>query len=306
MPEHKNPVPPSLSQDLKKFFPYVTSDGATKLGGKHPVIKFGGSLLAESNIRQNIIHQLVVLQQLGVRVTLVHGGGAAIGDALKQRGIETHFVRGLRVTPKDALSVMTETLDKLNAELVALTNAAGGHAVGCRAILSPLRAVPLDPAIWGHVGKVTRVRTDKLKEFPANRILFLSCLAKEIRDDGDDIQDDIKGDIKQEESLCNVNADAAAAAVAVAVASGSLIYLTDQTGILDRSGNLLSELSAGRIRELRESGVITTGMLPKSDAMLAALNGGVHHVRVVGGRLQNCILNSLCTDATIGTRLIAD
>jgi acetylglutamate kinase len=251
------------------------------------LVKLGGTLLDDAASRQRLSGEIACVAASGVELVVVHGGGKQMTRYLRERGIESRFVNGLRVTtPETVDAVLKVFAGSVNHELVASLNRAGALAVGLTGIDALLaEAEQLDPAL-GAVGRVTRSNPGLLELLAANRYLpVVACVA---------------GD--REGNIYNVNADQMAVACAAAFRARHLIFLTDVAGVLDGSRRVQPLLTASDARGLIASGVATGGMQAKLNAALAALDAGVEEVRIAPGAVDGVLRRILEGDA-LGTRL---
>jgi acetylglutamate kinase len=253
------------------------------------LVKLGGTLLDATASRDRLAAQIAGAGSAGHEITVVHGGGKQMTRYLTERGIESRFVNGLRVTtPETVDAVLKVFAGSVNHELVASLNRAGALAVGLSGIDALLaEAEQMDPVL-GAVGRVTRSNAALLHVLTGNGFLpVVACVA---------------GD--RQGSIYNVNADQMAVACAAAFGAGQLIFLTDVDGVLDGARQVRSTLSAEESRELISSGVATGGMQAKLNAALAALEGGVEQVRIAPGAADR-VLDRILDGEPVGTRLTA-
>lgn len=215
------------------------------------VVKIGGVALGSND---TTVEDIVHLQQQGKQLVVVHGGGKLITEWLKIHGIATRFVGGQRVTDRDSLAVATAVLAGLvNKEIVAAVNQLGGRAVGISGADGALAQCRIEDEKLGYVGKIVRVNTELLDTLlRAGQVPVISPLGIYAFDRPDAAP-----------SLLNINGDIFASEIAAAIGAENLIFLTDVPGICDRSGELLSRLSAGEAEELVASGIASGGMIPK-------------------------------------------
>lgn len=256
------------------------------LTGRTVVVKLGGSTLGAHDTS---LADVALLQRLGVRVVIVHGGGAAISAWLKRIGLEARFVRGLRVTDAPTLEVVCMVLaGKVNKELVSQLLALGTPAVGLSgADGGLLRARVRDPEL-GFVGEVTAVDAAPLRALlDARFVPVVAPLA--ISDAG---------------QLLNVNADTAAGDVARGIGAERVVFLTDVPGVAGADGRTIARLSAADAQALIASGVIHGGMIPKVEACLHAVQG-VRAAQIVDGRAAHGLLYALLSTGS-GTSITAE
>jgi acetylglutamate kinase len=252
------------------------------------LVKLGGTLLDTPESRDRLAAQIAAAVQADVSLVVVHGGGKQMTRYLAERGIESRFVNGLRVTSPEILDAVLKVFaGTVNHELVASLNRAGTRAVGLSGIDAFLtEAEQLDPEL-GAVGRVTKSDPALLDLLTANRYLpVVACVA---------------GD--RHGQVYNVNADRMAVACAAAFGAQQLIFLTDVEGVLDESRQVRSVLSARESESLIRSGVATGGMQAKLEAALAALQGGVEQVRIAPGNAGQVLMRLLAGEA-IGTRIV--
>jgi acetylglutamate kinase len=251
------------------------------------LVKLGGTLLDGAQSRDRLAAQIAAARGRGIEVVVVHGGGKQMTRYLAERGIESRFVGGLRVTNPETLDAVLKVFaGSVNQELVASLNRAGALAVGLSGIDAFLvEAEQLDPAL-GAVGRVTKSNPALLHLLTANGYLpVVACVA---------------GD--RQGQVYNVNADQMAVACAAAYGARQLIFLTDVEGVLDGAGCVQPVLTAAQSRRLIADGVATGGMQAKLEAALAALAGGVEQVRIAPGAAEG-VLEHVLAGGGIGTRV---
>jgi acetylglutamate kinase len=251
------------------------------------LVKLGGTLLDAPESRDALAAQLAQALARGIELVVVHGGGKQMTRYLAERGIESRFVGGLRVTtPETVDAVLKVFAGSVNHELVASVNRAGAPAVGLSGIDSFLvEAEQMDPAL-GAVGRVTRCNPALLDVLVANGYLpVVACVA---------------GD--RQGRVYNVNADQMAVACAVGFGARRLIFLTDVEGVLDGGRRIRPVLTAAESQSLIDQGIATGGMQAKLTAALAALAGGVEQVRIAPGAAPR-VLERILDGEEIGTRI---
>jgi acetylglutamate kinase len=244
------------------------------------VIKVGGSTLGAHDTS---LDDIAALHARGERAVVVHGGGATISEWLERHGVESRFVRGLRVTDERALDVVVAVLAGLvNKRLVAGLEARGARATGLSgADGAIMRARRYDPEL-GFVGEVVAVDGEALRRAADSAVVVLAPIALEAHEGS--------------AQLLNVNADTAAGEVAAALGAQRLVFLTDVPGVLDASGAVLDRLSAAEARRLARDGAVTGGMLPKLEAALRASGAGVPTV-IADGRREGALSAALAGEA---------
>ena len=261
--------------------------------GKTVVVKFGGSVL-DANGGGTLVQDLVLLKGAGIHPVLVHGGGPEITRVLERLGKESKFVEGLRVTDAETMDVVEMVLaGRTNKAIVSMIIREGGQAVGLsgkdgRMLVARKYRGDVD---LGQVGEVHEVHPELVVQLSAQGYIpVVASLG--IGEDG---------------MSYNLNADTAAGALAVAVGAGKFVLLTDVPGVYrdyDGTRELISELRAADVPALIEDGTVSRGMLPKLNACLAAIRGGVPSAHIIGGGLPHALLVELFTERGIGTMLV--
>jgi acetylglutamate kinase len=287
-----------------------------RFAGTTMVIKYGGNAMVNEELRRAFAEDVVFLHHVGIHPVVVHGGGPQINSMLARLGIESEFKGGLRVTTPEAMDVVRMVLTgQVGRELVGLINSHGPYAVGMSGEDGGLlRAVRTGTVIDGEevdlglVGEVVGVNPEGILDIlAAGRIPVISTVAPEIEDDGTDAADQRGERAQTTGQVLNVNADTAAAALAEALGASKLVILTDVEGLYanwpDRS-SLISSLTASELRELLPS--LESGMIPKMEACLKAVDGGVERAHIVDGRLPHSMLLETFTTAGIGTQVVPD
>jgi acetylglutamate kinase len=292
MPElpPKPPAVPEQGAVIAQGLRYVSA-----WQGKTVVVKYGGSVL-ESGRDGTLAQDLVLLKGAGIHPVLVHGGGPEITRLLERLGKKSEFVHGLRVTDAETMDVVEMVLaGRTNKGLVATIIRAGGQAVGLsgkdgRLLVARKYRSEVD---LGHVGEVHEVHPEVLMQIGAQG--FIPVVASlGIGEDGESY---------------NLNADTAAGALAVALGASKFVLLTDVEGVYrDYHGDrqLISQLRAADVQELLADGSVSRGMLPKIEACLDALRGGVPSAHIINGGVPHALLVELFTERGIGTMLVPD
>jgi acetylglutamate kinase len=265
--------------------------------GKTVVVKYGGNAMVDEELKRAFAEDIVFLRYSGVRVVVVHGGGPQISDMLGRLGIDSEFRGGLRVTTPEAMDVVGMVLvGKVGRELVGLLNAHGPFAVGMSGEDAGLFTAERRTAIVdgesvdiGLVGDVVDVRPEAVIDLiDAGRIPVVSTIAPD--EDG---------------QAHNVNADTAAAALAVALGAEKLVVLTDVAGLYRNwpdSDEIITQIDAAELAEFLPS--LASGMVPKMEACLRAVESGVSRATVIDGRVPHSLLLEIFTDAGSGTQVI--
>lgn len=277
---------------LQEALPYIR-----RFHGRTFVIKYGGSAMTDASLQESFVRDVVLMKYVGMNPIVVHGGGPQIDQTLRGLGIVPQKVEGLRVTDDRTMEVVEMVLaGRVNKHIVSLIGRQGGRAVGLSGIddglLLARKAAPVQtksgPVDTGRVGEIREVRTAVVTALVgAGFIPVIAPLG-----------------VDAEGKSLNINADTAAGELASALRAEKLVLMTDTSGVCDREGQLLHSLSAAEIARLRETDVITGGMIPKVECALAALAGGVSKVHVLDGRVQHAILLEIFTDRGIGTEIV--
>lgn len=259
--------------------------------GKIVVVKYGGNAMLNEELKQAVMEDIVLLNTIGIKVVLVHGGGPEINHMLDRVGKESKFVDGLRYTDDETMEIVQMVLTgKLNKDIVGILLQKGGKAVGLSGVdAGLLRAKKTDKDL-GFVGDVTDVNPDiLLSMLEKDFIPVVSTVA--LGEQGDDAR-------------YNINADTAAAKIAVALKAEKFVQLTNVPGILrdiNDPNTLIKRIEKTAIGSLKATGIISGGMIPKIDCCLTALEGGVPRTHIVDGRVPHSLLIEMFSDRGIGT-----
>ena len=279
---------------LSEAMPYMQ-----RHAGETFVIKYGGHAMGDAKLADMFARDIVLLRQIGINPIVVHGGGPQIAEMLERLKIKSEFIDGLRVTDKETVGVVEMVLSgSINKQIVSAINAAGGFAIGLS-------------GKDGHLIKCDKAkRTARDPDSNIERVLDLGQVGepKEINPhiltlfDESDITPVIApiGTGPKGETL-NINADTVAGAIAHAVGAKRLMMLTDVTGVLDKNGDLVTDISPGEARALIEDGTIEGGMIPKVETCLKAVEGDVAGAVIIDGRVEHAILVELFTAGGAGT-----
>ncbi|HOJ13832.1 MAG TPA: acetylglutamate kinase [Deltaproteobacteria bacterium] len=282
---------------LVEALPYIRD-----LWGRRVVVKYGGHAMVDPELKRLFARQIVLFQHIGIQVVVVHGGGPQITSMLDMMGIETRFVEGKRVTDAKTMDVVEMVLaGGINKEIVHLINAEGGRAVGlsgkdgrlirARKLYSsrthPDGTVTRDLDI-GHVGEVEEIDPSVIDA--VEKAGYVAVIAPSgVGSDG---------------LTYNINADTVASGIAARLKVEKLVILTDEAGVLDADGRLISSLTTSEIPALVKRGVVTGGMIPKLECCVEALEAGVVKAHIVDGRVPYSIMLELFTDSGIGTQVV--
>ena len=280
---------------LLDALPYIK-----RFAGKTLVIKYGGHAMVDEALKSSFAQDIVLLKFVGMNPVVVHGGGPQIGEMLKQLGIESRFVRGMRVTDSATMDVVEMVLvGKTNKEIVSLITRHGGHAVGLSGKDGELiRARKLKVAAPGSDG-------DELLDIGmVGEVVAVNPMVLQTLDRSDIIPVIAPVGGGDNGETFNINADLVAGKVAEALRAEKLILLTDVDGIRDESGAVVPTLDDERARQLIGSGVIGEGMIPKVECCLEALKNGVSKTHIVDGRLRHAVLLEIFTREGVGTEVV--
>jgi len=275
---------------LIEALPYIK-----KFRGKEFLIKYGGAAMVCEEIRKNILHDLVFMNYVGIKPVMIHGGGHLITENLKKRGIETRFVDGLRVTNKEAIHTVVDTLSELNRRIVEDINRFGAKAVGLSGhdagILRVVKRQASEDV--GYVGEVVSVNMQPIRNLTEQNIIPV-----------------IYGvGIDERGETYNVNADEAAAQIAAAMGVQKIMILTNVQGILkdpQDESSLISSLHVSDVSDLSKQKVISGGMIPKVRAGITALQGGVKKAHIIDGSESGTLLIEMLTKEGVGTEIVLD
>lgn len=278
---------------LAQALPYIR-----QFHGKTLVIKYGGNAMTDPALQQDFAEDVVLLKLVGMNPVVVHGGGPQIEAALKRLGKEGRFIQGMRVTDAETMEVVEWVLaGEVQQDIVGLINQAGGKAVGLTGRDGGLiRAKKLkmldhkDPSVEHDVGQVGEI------------VAVDSSVVKALQDDAFIPVVSPIGFGAENESY-NINADVVASRLATELKAEKLLLLTNIPGVLDKQGQLLTDLTAAQIDALIADGTISGGMLPKLAGAIAAARAGVNAVHIVDGRVPHAMLLEILTDQAYGTMI---
>lgn len=271
--------------------------------GKTFVVKYGGNAMINEDLKRGVMQDIVLLKFLGVNPVVIHGGGPEINQMLKRVGKQSQFVQGLRVTDAETMEIVQMVLvGKLNKEIVSRLNLLGAKAIGLSGqdakLMLAQKTVPTMPEGYtgeipdiGFVGEVTEINTKVLQELMADGYIpVISSIG--MGEDGHSY---------------NINADTAAGELAAALQAEKLLMLTDVEGIFrdynDKS-SLISSLKVEEAYRMINNRTIEGGMIPKVEACIKAVQGGVKRTHIIDGRLLHSMLLEILTDQGIGTMVV--
>jgi acetylglutamate kinase len=276
-------------QILSEALPYIQ-----KFRGRTVVVKYGGAAMKDDQLKSKVVRDIAFMASVGICPVVVHGGGPEINTWLDKLGIEPQFKNGLRVTNAATMDVVEMVLvGRVNKELVALLNQAGGAAVGlCGKDGSLITARPHDNDGVGFVGDVTSVKPDIVKALvTSGYIPVISSVAAD-----------------ETGQAYNINADTVAGELAASLNAEKLILLTDTPGILrdyKDPSTLIDRLDITTARQLIDQGIVGGGMIPKVTCCVRSLAQGVGAAHILDGRVPHALLLEIFTDMGIGSMLVA-
>jgi len=271
-------------QTLLEALPFIKRFANEKI-----VIKYGGSAQTSENLKKQFAQDIVLLHTVGMKPIIVHGGGKSITNLLNDLGVETKFVDGQRVTTREVMRIAEMVLSgEINKEIVSFLNNQGGKAIGISGKdANFLEAIPKDFKNFGYTGVIQNVN---------------SKIVDNIIDDGFvPVIAPIASASKIGHPGYNINADLAASQIAIALKARKVLFLTDTLGVLDKDMNLITNLDISQTDELKEDGTIHGGMVPKVDACIEALRGGVKKAHIIDGRIEHSMLLEILTSSGVGT-----
>jgi len=264
--------------------------------GEKIIVKFGGSVMSEPDVKRSVAGDIVFLQYIGLKPIVVHGGGPQIGRTLERMGLDSNFVDGLRVTDRETMDVVEMVLaGRVNKDIVNQINSAGANAIGLsgkdgRMLLSKPHpsGEKVDEDI-GQVGVINRVRSKPMKLLQDEG--YVPVIAPiGVDEDG---------------TTYNMNADEVSGAIASSLNARKLIYLTDVEGIL-KDDRLQSTIAVSELEDLIDRGVIEGGMIPKVQSARKAVLSGVNKVHIIDGTHDHSLLLELLTEEGIGTQIVPE
>ena len=257
--------------------------------GKIVVVKYGGNAMVSEQLKDSVIRDICLLQLIGVKVVLVHGGGPEITEVLEKMGKQSAFVDGVRVTDEETVGVALMVLaGKINKTLVNLIELKGGSTIGLSGLDGHMLEAKIKKPELGYVGQITNVNVKPILDvIDKGYIPVVSTVGY-----------DGAG------NLYNINADTAAARIAGELGAESLIAMTDIAGILKDKNDpstLISSIKVSDLPGLISDGVIQGGMIPKAECCRSAIEWGVNRVFIIDGRVPHAILIEMLTNEGIGT-----
>jgi acetylglutamate kinase len=286
-------APRDKAEILAQALPYIR-----KFHGKTMVIKYGGNAMTDPALQQDFAEDVVLLKLVGINPVVVHGGGPQIDAALAKVGKKGTFIQGMRVTDQETMDVVEWVLGgEVQQEIVGLINQVGGKAVGLTGYdgglirARKMRVADLqDPSRehdLGFVGEIESIDPSVVKALQADQFIpVVSPIG-----------------YGMDHLSYNINADLVAAKLATVLQAEKLLMLTNISGVLDKQGQLLTELTVRRIDELMADGTISGGMIPKLAGAVDAARSGVNAVHVIDGRVPHAMLLEILSDQAYGTMI---
>jgi acetylglutamate kinase len=291
--ELKDVSPAVKAEVLAQALPYIK-----KYHGKTIVIKYGGNAMTEDRLKEGFARDVILLKLVGMNPVVVHGGGPQIDDALKKVGKAGTFIQGMRVTDEETMEVVEWVLGgEVQQDIVMLINHFGGQAVGltgkdgglihARKMMVPNKEKPGEMLDIGFVGEIDSINPAVVKALQDDA--FIPVISP--------IGFGVDG------QAYNINADLVAGKMAEILKAEKLVMMTNIPGVMDKSGNLLTDLTAREIEGLFADGTISGGMLPKISSALDAAKSGVNSVHIIDGRIEHSLLLEVLTEQAFGTMI---
>lgn len=260
-----------------------------KFANEKIVIKYGGSAQTSDALKEQFAQDIVLLHLVGMKPIIVHGGGKSITNLLTDLGVETKFVEGQRVTTKEVMRIVEMVLSgEINKEIVALLNNHGTKAIGISGKdANFLQARSKDFEQYGYTGIIEHVNPEIVENIIEDGLVPVIAPIATCSTIG--------------HPGFNINADLAASQIAIALQARKVLFLTDTPGVLDKEMNLITNLDIEKTQKLKEDGTISGGMIPKVDACVEALRGGVKKAHIIDGRVEHSLLLEILTSSGVGT-----
>ncbi|MDA1192819.1 MAG: acetylglutamate kinase [Candidatus Poribacteria bacterium] len=283
---------------LIEALPYIR-----EFSGKTIVVKYGGNAMTDDTLKRNVMNDIVLMKYVGMKPVVVHGGGPQISALMQRVGKESSFINGLRISDEDTVELAEMALvGTVNKEIVSLLNRLGGKAVGlsgkdadliqARKHFARVKDGDQESMVdIGFVGEITKIKPEIIRVLEESG--FIPVIAGTGTND--------KGE------TFNINADTAAGEIAAALHAEKLLMLSDVRGVFrdkDDPNTLISTIKAEEVPLLTEQGVFSTGMIPKIEACVTALRGGVRKAHIIDGRISHSIILEVFTDGGIGTQIV--
>lgn len=290
----QNIPPHEKASILAEALPYIR-----RFAGCTLVIKYGGNAMTEPHLKEGFAKDIVLLKLVGINPVIVHGGGPQINEMLEKIGKVGEFVQGMRVTDNETMNIVEMVLGgHVNKEIVSLLNLHGGKAVGItgrdnhfiRAKKLTVNTPEQKDVDIGQVGEIESMDCTLIKQMTAAG--YIPVVAPiGVGENGE---------------AFNINADLVAGRLAQELNAEKLVLMTNITGVMDKAGNLLTNLTPSKINALVADGTLSGGMLPKISSALEAAQHGVKAVHIIDGRVPNVLLLEIFTDSGIGTMILGE
>jgi len=273
---------------LLDALPYIK-----KYSGTVFVIKYGGSAQIDPALKKSFAEDIFMMYLMGIKVVIVHGGGNKISAFLNKLNIESAFKDGLRVTSEATMEIVEMVLSgNVNKEITALINQHGAKAIGVSGKdANFITANAIDREKYGLVGKITNIDSTVIKNLLNQN--FIPVIAP--------IATDMSTNLENSHLGYNINADLAASQIAIALNARKVIFMTDIAGVMSKERELFSTLNKKDIEMLKADGTIAGGMIPKVDACIEAIDGGVIKTHIIDGRVEHALLLESFTSQGVGT-----
>ena len=277
----------NIDSVLSEGLPYIQ-----KFKDKIIVVKYGGAAMTEEPLKESFTRDIALMQLVGMKPVVVHGGGPQIGKELLKAGVESEFIGGLRVTSRPAMNIVKKVLGtKINNEIVKLIKQFGGSAISFNhnkyQIIEASKKINEEGLNLGHVGQVNKIITGELKKrIDKGFIPVIAPIGK-----------------SKNKDYLNINADVVAGEIAQSLKAEKLILLTDVKGIGDSENNLISKISLKNGQKILKEKFITGGMTPKLTAALDAKKRGVKSCHIIDGRVPHAVLLEVLTEEGVGTMI---
>jgi acetylglutamate kinase len=293
MPEPSTPsTQAQKAKTLVEALPYIR-----RFHDKTIVIKYGGNAMTEQALKEGFARDVVMLKLVGMNPVVVHGGGPQIGDLLTKMGKKSEFIQGMRVTDVETMNVVEMVLGELNQEIVGLINQQGGKAVGltgqdaafirARKLLVKSETNHGEMLDIGFVGEVKAIDPELIALLDSRD--FIPVIAPiGVGDEGE---------------AYNINADLVAGKLAETLRAEKLVLMTNITGVLNKEGKVVHNITSQQIDRMIEDGTISGGMIPKIAGALDAVKNGVKTAHIIDGRVEHALLLEVLTDAGVGTAI---
>jgi len=279
---------------LLDALPYIR-----RYSGKTMVIKYGGHAMTDEVLKEGFAQDIVLLKFVGINPVIVHGGGPQIGQLLTQLGIESQFVRGMRVTDQQTMDVVEMVLGKISNDIVSLINRHGGRAVGLSGKDGELILAKKLTVAAQEAGKAGKVDIGLVGDVRAINPAIIESL-----DRSDFIPVIAPVGVGERGETYNINADIVAGEMAEALRAEKLILLTDVDGIHDADGTVMATIDIERATQMIRDGVISAGMIPKVECCIEALRGGAQKTHIIDGRVRHAVLLEIFTREGVGTEVV--